>query len=205
MDKTLPTNDLEGKDVQIPSNAASRDLNTAVVQQRGRGRVLLSMLCNEVTSHAAIALPESYPEAMAMAIDAFHVQIVAEEMAITELILKLGMKTSSGSVAWAPLRPDQWTDVVRDGDEIRLGSSRIVCSHPAPLIAFKCWRLDIKSYSCITLLLPTTSEELEVIIRHEWCEIPETEGSLRGQGYFRPNGYLLSTKWLSTIRPPTSL
>jgi hypothetical protein len=55
---------------------------------------------------------------MARAVDAFSAQIMETQ----DLILKLGMKTLSGNVAWTPLHPEQWTEIVRDGDEIRIGN-----------------------------------------------------------------------------------
>jgi len=67
---------------------------------------------------------------MAMAVDSFHTQITSSGTAIKDLVLKLGMKALSGAIIWVPLRSERWTDIVRDGDEIRLhlGSARGGCS-----------------------------------------------------------------------------
>lgn len=81
---------------------------------------------------------------MAMAVDAFHIQIAAQGTEVKDLVLKLGMKSSSGPIAWAPLRPEQWTEIVRDRDEIQVGngSAEVLDSHdPGPLITFRCRKL----------------------------------------------------------------
>jgi len=57
-----------------------------------------------------------------MAIDSFHTHITSAGTPVQDLVLKLGMKSLSGEITWSLLRPEQWTDIVRDGDEIRLGS-----------------------------------------------------------------------------------
>jgi hypothetical protein len=56
-----------------------------------------------------------------MAIDFFHSQITSAGIPVQDLVLKLGMKLLSGEITWAPFRPEQWTDIVCNRDEIRLG------------------------------------------------------------------------------------
>lgn len=98
-----------------------------------------------------------------MAVDAFHVQLAAQGTEVTDLVLKLGMKSSSGPISWAPLRPEQWADIIRDGDEIQLGSGSaedMGLHVPGPLISFRCRKIDViqKKYNYITVLLPRTCE-----------------------------------------------
>jgi len=57
-----------------------------------------------------------------MAIDLFHTQI-ASTPTLQDLVLKLGMRTLCGEITWVPLPPEEWTDLVCNGDDIRLGSS----------------------------------------------------------------------------------
>ena len=100
---------------------------------------------------------------MAMAVDAFHVQIAAQGTEVTDLVLKLGMKSSSGPMAWAPLRPEQWTDIIRDSDEVQLGSGSaedMGLYIPGPLVSFRCRKIDAtqKKYNYITMLLPRNCE-----------------------------------------------
>lgn len=60
MFKSLPSHDLEGRDVQAPAlNTTASKLN-ATMRQGERGRILLSMVHNEGTHYAAILLPGSY-------------------------------------------------------------------------------------------------------------------------------------------------
>jgi hypothetical protein len=115
---------------------------------------------------------------MAMAVDAFHVQIAAQGTEVTDLVLKLGMKSSSGPMAWAPLRPEQWTDIIRDGDEIQLGSGSaedMGLNIPGPLISFRCRKIDTtpKKYNYITILLPKTCEVrgVRTEMRISWTNI----------------------------------
>ena len=95
---------------------------------------------------------------MATAIDSFHAQLLFLGMAGQNLDLKLGLKSLSGPVAWAQLRPEQWTDIVRDGDEIRLGlggSARVIEGSPDPrMFTFK--YLDGNNYKYATMYLPET-------------------------------------------------
>src|SRR5437016_5384458 len=98
---------------------------------------------------------------MAMAIDAFQPQIVSTGTAVEDLVLKLGMKTASGGVAWVPLRPERWTEVVRDGDEIWLqlgsgGADAVGLRDPGPLITFLYFVNRVR-YST-TIFLPKTFE-----------------------------------------------
>lgn len=74
---------------------------------------------------------------MARAVDAFSAQI----MAVQDLVLKLGVKTLSGGVAWTPLTPERWSGVVRDGDEFRVGyiggePQGIYSDAPSPVVIF---------------------------------------------------------------------
>ena len=138
--KSLPIHDLEGRDDQASSY--SKECNsdtTAAIPHGGRGRILLSLMNSDGTEyHAAIVLPTSYSvcptyfkkgrathfivewkEAKAMAVNVFHAQITDTRMEVTDLVLKLRMKLSTHKTTWALLRPEEWTDVVPDGDENR--------------------------------------------------------------------------------------
>ena len=94
-----------------------------------------------------------------MAKDVFWAQIAMDgrfSSSFEHLVLKLGVKLSTHETAWALLRPEEWTDVVRDGDEIRLGGFDV---DPGPLIIFK-HIMDCdahkRDYICkyVTMLLP---------------------------------------------------
>ena len=92
-----------------------------------------------------------------MAIDVFHTQIDSKKIDVEDLVLRLGMKSSSGVVTWAPLRPKQWSDIVRDGDEIRVGGNDEEISglyDPIPLVTFK----KYPAGRSVTMLLPQTTE-----------------------------------------------
>jgi len=101
-----------------------------------------------------------------MAIDSFHTHITSAGTPVQDLVLKLGTKALSGEVTWSLLRPEQWTDIVRDGDEIRLGGDGVDFSDfhgPNPIITLK--RIsyyDLRSgwtqYKYVTTLLPKTYE-----------------------------------------------
>ena len=95
-----------------------------------------------------------------MAVDAFHVQIVAQGTEVTDLVLKLGMKQSSGLMAWVPLRPELWTNIVSDGDEIQLGSNAedMAVYVPGPVVTFGSLNVRSGVYDYITMSLPRTCE-----------------------------------------------
>ena len=90
-------------------------------------------------------------EAKATAIDVFHAQITDTRMDVTDLVLKLRMKMSTHQTTWALLCPQEWTDVVRDGDEIQLGRREV---SPGPLITFKYYNKG----KYVLMLLPNTCE-----------------------------------------------
>jgi len=92
-----------------------------------------------------------------MVIDAFHTQIDNKKMDVKDLVLRLGMKSSSGVVNWVPLRPKQWSNIVCDGDEIRVGDNDEEISglyDPIPLVTFKRYPAG----RSVTMLLPKTIE-----------------------------------------------
>ena len=96
-----------------------------------------------------------------MAVDAFQPQIVSTGTEVEDLVLRLGMKTASGGVTWVPLRPERWTDIVRDGDEIWLqlgsdGAEVVGLRDPGPLITFR-YSVNGCQYST-TIILPKTYE-----------------------------------------------
>ena len=98
---------------------------------------------------------------MAMAVDVFHAQITDTRMEVTDLVLKLRMMLLTHETTWALLRPEEWTDVVRDGDEIRMGRRDV---GPGPFVIFKYpTQSDIihrneHNVKCVTMLLPKTCE-----------------------------------------------
>jgi len=62
-----------------------------------------------------------------MAIDAFHNHIASAGRGVDHLVLKLGMRSSTGEVVWATLRPKGWVDIAQGyGGEIRVGSGSTV-------------------------------------------------------------------------------
>ena len=102
---------------------------------------------------------------MAMAIDSFHTQITSAGTPVQDIVLKLGMKSLSGEITWALLRPEQWTDIVCNGDEIRVGgrgAEVVDPDGPVPLIIFGLARYyndyepAVSKY--ITVVLPKTHE-----------------------------------------------
>jgi hypothetical protein len=114
-----------------------------------------------------------WQEAKAMAVDAFHAEITDAGMDVSDLVLKLGMKSLAYETTWALLRPEQWTDIVRDGDEIRLGrrggAEVIDLYGPGPLVTFKhlIGYNTGKIYKYVTMLLPKTCEVSHVEIGSE--------------------------------------
>jgi len=100
----------------------------------------------------------SSQEAMAMAIDSFHTQIKSAGIPVQDFVLKLGMKSLSGEITWAPLRPEQWADIVSNGDEIRVGGSGVEADGPGPVIVFGL----IEGYSGSHF--PTTSKHITVVL-----------------------------------------
>ena len=78
-----------------------------------------------------------WQEVLARAVDAFPTHILTTQ----DLVLKLGMKTLSGEVSWTPIRPEQWTTIVCDGDEIRVGytgaeADGVHLDSPSPVVIF---------------------------------------------------------------------
>jgi hypothetical protein len=98
-------------------------------------------------------------EALAMALKAFSAQIPSAST--PDLVLKLAMESSSGTIAWALVDSEQWTDVVRDGDEIRLGCSGAGSEvagrrDPGPLVTFRA--SDTQTGRILKMFLPETYE-----------------------------------------------
>jgi len=96
-----------------------------------------------------------------MAVDTFHNQITAAWMEVTDLVLKLGMKSLEGVITWALLRPEQWTDIVRDGDEIRVGGSGADVTglnDQRPLVTFQCRSRGSGEFEYTGILLPKTGK-----------------------------------------------
>lgn len=108
-------------------------------------------------------------EAKAMAINSFHAQIMSAGIPVQDLVLKLGMKSLSGEVTWAQLRPEQWIQIVCNRDEIRVGGG----GAEGPLITFgrRCV-IGVPPVAFgdnyVTILLPKTCEVSYVMF------IPET-------------------------------
>lgn len=197
METFLHIHDLEGRDVESPANPGDRSSDaTTTMPQGGRERILLSMMALDGSMyHATIVLPTSYmvcsthcrmgfipwlnvpsQEAMAMAIDSFHTQIKSDRTPVQDLVLKLGMKLLSGEITWSSLRPEQWADVVRDGDEIRLGGGGAEISSlygPSPLITLNRSVYNVhgavNSSQIITTVLPKTCEVSYIQIREVKC------------------------------------
>ena len=105
-------------------------------------------------------------EAMAMAVNSFHTPIASDDTPVQDLVLKLGIKSLSGQITWSLLRPEQWTDIVCDGDGIWLVGSGMDISDfhgPSPIITLKrflAYDRDSRSkvYKYVTMLLPSTCE-----------------------------------------------
>ena len=96
-----------------------------------------------------------------MALKAFSIQIPSAGTPVRELVLKLGVKSSSGTVVWALLGSEKWTDVVRDGDEIRLegsGASGEIAGErdPGPIVTFL--MRDSQMGKSLKMFLPETYE-----------------------------------------------
>jgi len=110
-----------------------------------------------------------------MAIDLFHTQISSASTPVQDLVLKLGMRSLSREITWAHLRPEQWTDLVCNGDEIRLGSSGaegVDLYDPTLLITFKRYTgydtyTKQPGYKYLTIPPPTTCEVRSVQIREK--------------------------------------
>ena len=101
----------------------------------------------------------SSQEAMTMAIDSFRTQIKSNGTPVQDFVLKLGMKSLSGEITWAPLRAEQWADIVSNGDEIRVGGSGVPeADGPGPVIVFGL----IEGYSGSHF--PTTSKHITVVL-----------------------------------------
>ena len=113
-----------------------------------------------------------------MALDAFHTQIMASGTKVTDLVLKLGMKSLAGVITWGLLRPEQWTDIVRDGDEIRVGGSGIESvglDATGPLVIFYRDGWDSRM-----MLLPRTCEVSDLKMEHRvigYCSDLYNQGS----------------------------
>jgi hypothetical protein len=94
---------------------------------------------------------------MAMAVDAFHTQIASAETPVQDLVLMLGMKSLSGEITWALLLSERWRDIVRDGDEIRLGTRPDAevagVGERGPLVTFRYY-----DSRYMTIFLPKTCE-----------------------------------------------
>ncbi|KIM36946.1 hypothetical protein M413DRAFT_282662 [Hebeloma cylindrosporum] len=119
----MAIHELEGRDAPRSEPA---DSDTTNVPPGGRGKILLSMLGTDgIMRHFVVVLPATYLEAKAMAFDCFHVQIASAGSTADDIVLKLGVKSSSGVIVWASIRPEQWADVVSNGDEIRVGGGNL--------------------------------------------------------------------------------
>jgi len=82
-------------------------------------------------------------------------------MEVTDLILKLGMKSLAGVITWALLHPEQWTNIVHNGDEIRVGGSGIETvglDATDPLVIFYCERVWSSACDARMIFLPRTCE-----------------------------------------------
>jgi len=157
MADSLPSHNLEGRDVQLDVTA-----NTGEGPGK-RGRMLLSIFGPDGLVHYAFVVrPSSYLEAMALAVDAFHNLIVSTGRGVDDLVLKLAAKSSTGERIWATLRPEGWADVAQGyGEEIRVGSESTEMDDsqcPSPIVTFR--PLDIRDRGIsLKLLLPRTYED----------------------------------------------
>ena len=66
----------------------------------------------------------------------------------------------SREVTWTPLHPEQWTRIVHDGDEIRVGyiggeAQGVHLDAPSPVTMFICRKYVAKT-KCASVLLPKT-------------------------------------------------
>jgi len=96
-------------------------------------------------------------EVVARAVNAFRLQLLSAGLMYHDLVLKLGMTSLSGEIAWTSFNPGQWTNLVRDGDEIRIGRRGIdepVCV-PTPVMTFA-YKYHDEEYRRATVLLPKT-------------------------------------------------
>jgi len=96
-----------------------------------------------------------------MAIDSFHHQITSTGIPIQDLVLKLGIKSLSGQIAWAPLRPDQWANIICNGDEIRLGGSGAEFETDIA-VTFVMFSTDGSRYGSRTIILPRTLQVIYI-------------------------------------------
>ncbi|KIM36947.1 hypothetical protein M413DRAFT_31336 [Hebeloma cylindrosporum] len=207
MTKSQPLHDLEGRDVQ-PGDVNSDAATVIDVHRGGRPRIILSLVGSDGTMHhAAILLPKSYLEAKAMAIDSFPTQIASDGIPVQDHVFKLGMKSLSGKITWSQLRPEQWADIVRDGDEIRLEDNNAVLaglSDPSHLIMFKralsYTHVDKPKYKYVTMFLPTTRERLLASIRTEFHLSAQNEVNLlRVLGNGNEAALIPPSQWLAVI------
>jgi len=97
---------------------------------------------------------------MAMAVKTFPTQIASRGMEVVDLELKVGMKLPPGEIVWATLHPEQWSEVVRSGDTVRLGGCGAEpeeISSPLPLVRFK-YENWTQQWGYLTTVLPRTYE-----------------------------------------------
>ena len=97
-------------------------------------------------------------EVIARAFNAFRAQLLSAGIMYHDLVLKLGMTSLSGEIAWTSFNPEQWTKIIRDGDEIRVGrrgiKEAVICV-PTPIVVFV-YKYHYEEYRPATVLLPKT-------------------------------------------------
>lgn len=160
-----------------------------------------------------------------MAVDVFHTQMECMGMAVERIVLKLGVKSSSGTFVWAQFHPDKWVEVIRDGDEVCVeGGSNLHVSgiivtfyNPYMRLGDGCCRISTtlpSTYEVSTvymrkgLIWPnylTHTKHAEAIVRQQFHSsiFPEQGVALIGtkkdiDGKYEPTR-ILPSQWVPTI------
>jgi len=102
-----------------------------------------------------------------MAVDTFHTEIAAAGTKVKELVLKLAMRSPSGEIVWAMLRPDQWSDMVQDGDSIRVEGNAEASElrYSSPTVTFNWFHSGN-----VTALLPQSYEASHLRNKQRWTK-----------------------------------
>ncbi|KIM49936.1 hypothetical protein M413DRAFT_439056 [Hebeloma cylindrosporum] len=98
-----------------------KDFQDARHRQRSKAKILLSMIESDGQEHYSVmAMPDSYSAAHDKALYAFYTQLGKAVNFPENIILKITMKSASGSVVWATIDPESWLEIVEDGCEVRV-------------------------------------------------------------------------------------
>ncbi|KAF8890272.1 hypothetical protein CPB84DRAFT_1784950 [Gymnopilus junonius] len=141
----------------------TRDLRKIRSLRPTSGKVLISVADKDlVHHHVVVPVPRSYEAAKSVAFDALghHLSvspISTRNSLLEEAFFNYALLSSAGDVVWSRLPPGFWTDVIGDGDELRL-----LIQPPAPLD----WTRDGGRLAKFLLLEPEESvaESESVII-----------------------------------------